>query len=132
MKIISTKVHGVMDYLMGIILIGAPWLFNFASGGAETWVPVIIGIGTILYSLMTYYELGVAKILTMRAHLGLDIGGGLFLALSPWLFGFSDFVYVPHLILGLIEIVTAVMTDPVPGRVGDRTRSSSEQHSHAH
>jgi hypothetical protein len=132
MRIIPTKVHGVIDYLMGIILISAPWLFNFARGGVETWVPVVLGISAILYSLMTYYELGVAKVLTMRVHLGLDIASGLFLALSPWLFNFSDFVYVPHVVFGLVEVATAIMTDPIPGRVADRASSSSEQHSHAH
>jgi hypothetical protein len=68
----------------------------------------------------------------MRVHLGLDIASGLFLALSPWLFNFSDFVYVPHVVFGLVEVATAIMTDPIPGRVADRASSSSEQHSHAH
>ena len=37
-----------MDYLMGILLIASPWLFGFDRGGAETWVPVILGIGAII------------------------------------------------------------------------------------
>jgi hypothetical protein len=50
MKAISTKVHGVLDYLVGIILIAAPWLLNFYRGGAESWVPILLGIGTVMYS----------------------------------------------------------------------------------
>jgi hypothetical protein len=42
MKVITTKVHGVMDYLMGVILIAAPWLLNFNRDGAETWVRLFL------------------------------------------------------------------------------------------
>lgn len=113
MKVISTRVHGMMDYALGLLLIIAPWLLGFAEGGAETWIPVILGVGIILYSLMTDYEMGAVKTISMKGHLWLDGIGGLFLALSPWLFGFDEIVYLPHLILGLIEIGTALMTDPV-------------------
>jgi hypothetical protein len=33
-----------------------------------------------------------------------------FLAISPWLFGFSNKVYLPHLIFGLIEMAAGMMT----------------------
>lgn len=114
MNVISTRTHGIMDYLMGIVLIIAPWIFQFSRGGAETWIPVIIGVGVIFYSLLTNYELGAAHIISMRTHLWIDGIGGLFLALSPWLFGFAEFTYLPHLILGVLEIGAATMTDPVP------------------
>jgi hypothetical protein len=112
MKIIDTKTHGYLDYLMGALLIASPWLFNFYRGGAETWVPVILGIGTILYSMMTNYELGLMKAMSMRAHLAMDFVGGAILAVSPWVFGFSEFVFWPHLILGVFEIMASLMTDP--------------------
>lgn len=115
MKIINTKTHGYLDYIMGVLLIAAPWIFDFARNGAETWVPVILGIGTILYSLLTDYELGVSRMISMRTHLMLDIVGGLLLAVSPWLFGFDEYIWRPHLILGIIEVGAALMTNPEPG-----------------
>jgi hypothetical protein len=36
MRFIPTRIHGMMDYAMGLLLIAAPWLFGFARGGAET------------------------------------------------------------------------------------------------
>jgi hypothetical protein len=47
----------------------------------------------------------------MKVHLMLDIVSGIFLAASPWLFGFANTIYIPHLILGLIEISTALLTN---------------------
>ncbi|MBW3570149.1 MAG: hypothetical protein KY467_03490 [Gemmatimonadetes bacterium] len=112
---LPTRVHGMLDYLLGSLLIGAPWLFGFAAGGAETWVPVVLGGGILLYSLFTDYELGAVKRLQMPAHLLLDAVGGLLLAVSPWIFGFDERVWIPHVAIGLVEVVTAAVTDTVPG-----------------
>jgi SPW repeat len=49
----------------------------------------------------------------------LDLGSGILLAVSPWLFGFADQVWAPHLVIGLIEIGTALMTRRVPGHARD-------------
>lgn len=116
MRFIPTRVHGYLDYLLGALLIAAPWLLDFNRGGAETWVPVVLGAGVILYSLLTDYELGVMKTLSMRTHLWLDGLGGALLAASPWLFGFADYVWAPHLILGLLEIGAALFTETIPYR----------------
>jgi hypothetical protein len=110
MRFIPTKTHGVVDYVMAIFLGSMPWLLNFAHGGAETWVPVILAAGIVLYSLITDYEFGAGKILSMRTHLMLDLMGGILLAASPWLFGFADYIYQPHLIVGILEIGAALMT----------------------
>lgn len=121
---ISTKTHGMLDYLMGVLLIIAPFILDFATGGAAMWVPIIIGIAVILYSLFTDYEYGASPNITMRTHLTLDIIGGLILAVSPWLFGFAEFVFWPHLILGLAEVFAALMTEKVPQRSSKRATQS--------
>jgi hypothetical protein len=114
MRVIGTKTHGYLDYIVGILLIAAPWLFGFYAGGAETWVPVILGASTIMYSLLTDYELGIARTISMRTHLVLDMLSGLLLLISPWLFGFADHIWEPHVIVGIIEIGAAMMTQKVP------------------
>lgn len=120
MRVIPTNIHGMLDYLMGLLLIVAPWLFGFAAGGAETWLPVVLGAGVILYSLFTDYEMGLSKSLSVPAHLWLDGLGGALLAVSPWLFGFSGEVFWPHLVLGLVEIGASLITETAP-----RTTQSS-------
>jgi hypothetical protein len=114
MRFIGTKTHGMVDYLMGVLLIAAPWIFNFYRGGAETWVPVALGAGMIVYSLLTDYELGAIKTIPMRTHLILDIVAGVFLALSPWIFNFDDYVTTPHVIFGILEIGAGLFTKTHP------------------
>ena len=123
MKFIKTRTHGYLDYLMGVILIAAPWLFNFDRGEAETWVPVVLGAGVIIYSLLTDYELGVSPTISMRTHLMLDLAGGILLAASPWIFGFADYVWAPHLVFGILEIGASVFT---------KTEPQAERRSHGH
>ena len=103
-----------MDYMVGLLLIAAPWIFDFADGGAKQWVPIILGASTIIYSLMTDYELGASRAISMRTHLTLDLMSGILLAASPWLFGLADEVYLPHLILGIVEIGTSLTTKREP------------------
>jgi SPW repeat len=114
MQIIPTRIHGMLDYLVGAILIVAPYLLGFANGGAAQWVPMIVGFAIIGMSLITDYELSIAKIVPMPLHLGADIATGLLLLASPWLFGFANRVLWPHVIIGLIEIGTALMTERHP------------------
>ena len=124
MRFIPTKIHGYMDYMMGLLLIASPWLFDFADGGAKQWIPVILGASAIIYSLMTDYELGASRTISMPTHLTLDLVSGIFLAVSPWLFGFADEVYLPHLVLGIIEIGAALTTKREPEHHAGRARTA--------
>jgi hypothetical protein len=120
MRFISTRVHGILDYLVGALLVISPWLFNFDNGGAETWVPVIVGIVILIQALMTNYELGVFKTLSMRTHLTMDFIIGLFLAASPWIFNFNDYIWEPHVLFGVMSIVASHMTRTAPDQVHSR------------
>jgi hypothetical protein len=113
MRFIPTKFHAPLDYIVGAALIAAPWIFQFSEHTAATVVPIVLGIGLIVYSLFTNYELGVWKVAPMAVHNLIDIVAGAVLAASPWLFGFADEsanVWVPHLVVGLAAIFLGLTT----------------------
>jgi hypothetical protein len=110
MRFLPTSLHGVIDYLWGLALLSTPWLFGFADVPAAKWTAVIFGLGAILYSALTAYELGLIKILPMSLHLILDGLAGIVLAASPFLFGFSDWVYWPHVLFGLFSVAASLVT----------------------
>lgn len=121
MRFITTQAHGWIDYIVGVVLIVAPWLFGFAAGGPETWVPVVLGLGIIVYSLLTDYELGAVKLIPMNVHLGIDIVVGIVLLVSPWLFGFAELIWWPHVLVGLVTIAAGLFTETRPRRgAGER------------
>jgi hypothetical protein len=132
MRFISTKMHGVLDYVVGVLLIAAPWLFGFANGTAAQWVPVVIGILVIVMSVLTDYEMGAMKVIPMRTHLTMDVIAGIFLAASPWVFGFADQVYLPHLVVGLFSIGAGLFTETTSHTQGYKDRMHHQDMRHAH
>lgn len=111
-KLLSTRIHGIIDYVMGITLLVLPWLFGWNA--AVTTLLTVLGLGIIVYSLFTRYEVGVFRLLPMAFHLGLDAIGGVVLIAAAF------FITTPGtgsmavlLILGLLELGAAAVTDPV-------------------
>jgi hypothetical protein len=111
---ITSRMHGTLDYPAGILLVAAPWIFGFSDvGGAAVTIPVVLGVLVLLQSLVTDYELSVANLLPLPAHLGLDVAAGVLLAVSPFVFGFSDEglnAWLPHVVFGLGLIGSGLMT----------------------
>jgi hypothetical protein len=128
-RIIPTKTHAGLDYVVGLLLIASPWLFGFADEStAATWIAVLAGVAMLGLSMITDYEGGLlARLIPMRTHLMADAGLGVLLAVSPWLFGFADErtnAWLPFVAIGLGEIASAMTTDPEPGK-RSRRRSSA-------
>jgi len=124
MRFIPTRLHGIVDYLWGVALLATPWLLGYADVSAATWTAVVFGLGAILYSAVTDYELGLVRLIPMPLHLGLDGIGGAVLAASPWLFGFADRVYLPHLLFGLFSVAASLVTRTDPLQPSGRRRQA--------
>lgn len=114
MKKLSTKLHGRLDYLTGILLLALPWILGFNDVPKATWTVIFVGSMIIMMSMFTNYESGLVRTISMSTHLNVDIVTGLVFAASPWLLGFADQVYLPHLILGLYETLTSLATSRHP------------------
>lgn len=114
MRIISTKVHGALDYIIGLALIVAPILFGFQDvGGMAVAIPAIIGSALILYSLFTNYDWGIFKLINLPSHLVIDTIAAVLLVLSPFLFGFvneAPNAWVPHVVVGIVIVALALLS----------------------
>jgi len=109
MRLIPTAIHGFLDYLLGIVMIATPYVLHFERR-PETEVCFVMGAVLIIYSLITRDQCGLVPAIPVTKHLYLDIIGGIVLAASPWIFNFADRVWIPHVVLGVVEIGTAVLT----------------------
>jgi len=113
---ITSRVHGLLDYPAGAILIAAPFLLDASDAGeAAVAVPVTIGGLILLQSLITDYEYSIENALPLPAHLAADVVAGAVLALSPWLFGFADAglaAWLPYLLAGLGLLAAGLLTQP--------------------
>lgn len=128
MRFIPTSIHGVLDYLTGLMLLGIPYFFFDGVGGTPVLLARLFGLATILYSLLTRYELGIVKMIPMSAHLMIDLLSGIVLAASPWLFGFADTptrVWLPLVCIGIFEILASLCTQTAPSTSSTATRTYS-------
>ena len=119
LQVIPTSVHGVLDYITGSALLGAPELFGLKDVPSAALTPRLAGAGATAYSLITDYELGVVRVLPMPVHLALDAMSGALLATSPWLLGYARNglrYWLPHALVGASEIAAALTTKTQPPR----------------
>jgi len=119
-RFVPTAVHGVLDYIGGIGLIASPFIFRFFSmGGIAVILPMVLGAGLILYSLLTNYELGIPalRLIPMPVHLVFDFVASAFLAVAPFLFGYANEglnVWLPQVIAGVAVIVLVLVSQTQP------------------
>ncbi|MCF2446721.1 hypothetical protein L0657_22380 [Dyadobacter sp. CY345] len=112
MRFLSTRIHAFIDYISAVSFVALPWIAGFNDVIAATWIVIAVGFMILTMSLFTNYEGGIMAAVPMKIHLIVDIITGITVACSPWLFGFSDKVYLPFLIFGLFEALAALATSP--------------------
>jgi membrane-bound metal-dependent hydrolase YbcI (DUF457 family) len=115
MRFLSSKTHTVIGLIVGVVLLFAPQLLGFSNNQTASMVPLIVGIFIIISELITTSRLSLFKLVPMKIHLVIDYLTGAFLAISPWLFGFANGPsneWVPHLIVGILIIGYALVTNP--------------------
>ncbi len=119
-RFVPTRVHGIFDYIGGIGLIASPFIFGFYSmGGIAVILPIVLGIGLILYSLLTNYERGIPglRFIPMPAHLIFDFVAAALLAVAPFLFNYSNQglnVWLPQVVAGIAVILLVIVSQTHP------------------
>jgi hypothetical protein len=119
MHLIRTRLHGLIDYGMGIILL-MPWITGYFAGEKDTWILGLIGLVIILYSLLTNYEAGLMKFLPVSLNRLLDFIAGVALLFCSFLFSVNHYYFYWPLVLGCIMIVVSAVSSSVPYRISKR------------
>ena len=109
----STRTHGVLDFLTAGTLVALPRALGWGERVTNTLTNV--AIGTVGYSLLTNYEYGVLRVLPMKGHLAIDAMSGAALCAAPAMFPEEDrSTHAALVALGLFEIGAALLTRPEP------------------
>jgi hypothetical protein len=124
MKPISTRTHGILDYLTVGFALAFPRLLNCRK--EFTNAVTTLALGKLAYAMMTRHELGLVKLIPMKTHLALDAMGGATLAALPFLTDEED----PRAIAcavgqGVFDIIAAPMTEThSPGVLSGRQEAA--------
>jgi hypothetical protein len=124
MQLISSKVHGIVDYIMGAGLIAEPYLES-AGKDKSARLLQLAGGTVLLSSLLTKYEASVFKVIPYKTHLILDIIAGLGLIGSSFYLGKRSSYKSPHLYAGAMEVLLALASFDFTGKeAGKRSEIS--------
>lgn len=114
MRVIPTFVHGIIDYVGALAFFVLPEMFGFADGpSSAVAIARILGAVSLIYSVGTDYELGIVRMLSMRAHLAIDYVVALTFLASPFVFGFINgprHQWLPHLGAAVFVLVVTTLT----------------------
>jgi hypothetical protein len=113
---VSLKVHNILDYVLGVVLLACPFVFGFSDVDAARSLFVVLGFGIIAYSLITDYPISIFKWVPLGWHMALDVLLGVSLVLGAYIFGYNDLLSAGqmalHYVLGIGAIVLVATTQP--------------------
>lgn len=123
-RLLPWPLHGTVEYLAGIFVILAPFIFGFRDDVA---FPVFMGVGVVIIvlALISAQPTGVADLLPSSVHSGVDYLLAVFLLIAPFVFGFG---YVPEtisILLGVAHLVISLLTR-YPTEAGARSDRVSQ------
>ena len=110
-RIITPRVHGLLDYMSAIVLILATSVLEFNEVSPYAyWLSVIAGVILILYSLMTDYDFSIGMLIPLKTHLVIDFSAGVLFILWPFIFDFTGLALAYYLVMGFGILLVVGLT----------------------
>jgi VanZ family protein len=128
LQVISIRIHRILDFVISLFLICFSWISNMSADPIVPGTMMMAGIFLLSYGLFTQYKKKGKGVISLKAHLLLDFLLGILLAVSPWVFGFSHVVYLPHVTTGVLLGIIAVFSRSENKR---STHRVSTEHRHS-
>jgi hypothetical protein len=110
-RAISPMFHGVIDYLMVIILAIGPGVAGF-HGKQQLFCYVLAAVHFLL-TVVTRFPLGAVKVVALPMHGAIELLVGILLVILPWLANFSAGVNSRNFFvcIGALILIIWAMTD---------------------
>ena len=108
---IPASIHGIIEYVAGVLFIAAPFLFGFDSDTALA-VSIVVGVIILIVASITDFPTGLVKSLPIVLHVALDyVLAGVLIA-APFLFGFSEdgTATAFFIVLGVVHLLLTIAT----------------------
>lgn len=111
MNILTSKSHGILDYIFSIFLLSAPTLFQME--GDLCTITYVLGAAHLLITVLTNFEVGLIKLIPFRIHGLIEIVVSIVLvALAFWFNSQgSEFGFYFYLALAGVIMIVFTITD---------------------
>ncbi len=111
MKIISSKMHGILDYATSAFLLLSPTLFKME--GNLCTITYALGVVHLCLTILTDFEVGLIKVIPFRIHGLIEVAVSLGLAaLAFWFYNnANEFGFYFFMALAVIIMLVFILTD---------------------
>ena len=110
MKFMSPKVHGIIDYLVVLVLLLSPTILGFT--GTLAMFTYALGIVHLLLSVLTDYPMGLMKAIPVTVHASVELLVGIALIVIAYtLFKDNADGKLFYVIFGTVVLLTWLVTD---------------------
>ena len=111
MRHIGAWSHGIIDYVIFILLITGPSVSGFA--GRQATLAYLLGALLFILTIFTRFPLGVVKVVSFHMHGAVELVLALLLLILPWLANFSRGVHSRnfYVAMAILMLIVWAMTD---------------------
>lgn len=109
MKLLSPKVHGILDYAVVLVFIGAPSLFGLAGIAAQ--LSYALAAIHLTLTLFTDFPCGAFRVIPLSIHGWIELAVAPTLIATPWIFSFGTHARAFYIAAGVVIFITWSITD---------------------
>jgi hypothetical protein len=109
---VPVLVHGVLEYVVGVLFIAAPFLFGFNSSAAPTAAAVVVGLLLLAFTASSALPTGLVSSVTIGVHVTVDLVLAVLLVALPFILGFTDegAPTALFIVVGVLHLLVTIAT----------------------
>jgi hypothetical protein len=94
-------IYGLLNYVLAALFLAMPFINGNEQSITAHIVTSFSGAFILVVTLLTNFELGVLRVISLREYLFFGLIAGGFLLVSPFIFGFYPYGFILHLVAGI-------------------------------
>lgn len=109
MKILSSTIHGYLDFLTVIIFAVAPTVFGF--DGLPAYISYALAVIHLILTLITAFPKGIIGIVPFTIHGGIELIISIALIILPFILGFAETPRNFFIGIGIVIFIVWLLSD---------------------
>ncbi len=112
---LSAGIHGLIEYVAGVLFIAAPFLLGFTDNTAALGVSIVVGVIVLAMAASMHGPVSLIDSVSVSVHAAFDYALAAFLIATPFIFMFAttdgDGVETAFfIILGVLHLLVTIAT----------------------
>lgn len=112
---VPVLVHGVLEYVVGVLFIAAPFLFSFEHNAA-TAASLVVGLVLLAFTASSALPTGLVSSVPIGVHVTVDLVLAVLLVALPFVLGFTDegAPTALFIVVGVLHLLVTIATRFTP------------------